>query len=109
MLFGGYDETIHVPLLQLLESLLALLAKDLPAEKDEQVRSYILTLTVAKICTQCFLATTNTAEQRCCEYDEILAIYRQCFEIYRWVRMYGWMSQVKSKIPIGQGREALWG
>ena len=43
MLFGGYDETIHVPLLQLLESLLALLAKDLPADKDEQVRSYILT------------------------------------------------------------------
>ena len=49
MLFGGYDETIHVPLLQLLESLLALLAKDLPADKDEQVRSYILPLTVAKI------------------------------------------------------------
>ena len=35
-----------------------------------------------------FFATTYTAEQRCCGCDEILAIYRQCFEIYRWVRMY---------------------
>ena len=51
--------------------------------------AYILTLMVAKLCAHCFFATTYTAEQRCCECDEISAIYRHCFEIYRWVRMYG--------------------
>ena len=48
---------------------------------------YFLTLTVAKICAHCFFATPILSEQRCCECDEISSIYRQCFEIYRWVRM----------------------
>ena len=29
------------------------------------------------------------AEQCCCVYKEILAIYRQCYEIYSWVWLYG--------------------
>ena len=44
---------------------------------------------VAKICSHCFFATTtHTTKQHCCECEEISAIYRQCSEIYRWIRLY---------------------
>ena len=52
---------------------------------------------VAKICLHCFCATTHTAKHRCCECEEISAIYRQCIEIYRWRELYGLTPSVQLK------------
>ena len=38
---------------------------------------------VSKICSHCFSPQKQTVKHCCCLCNEISAIYRQCFEIYR--------------------------
>ena len=46
---------------------------------------YVWSLKFARIV---FSPQQHTTKQHCCECEEILAIYRQCSEIYRWIRLY---------------------
>ena len=48
--------------------------------------------TVTKICLHCFSPQQNTLKRHCFVCDEISLIYRQCFEIYRWIELYEYKS-----------------
>ena len=51
--------------------------------EEKLIRSYNFIHMVFKICLHCFSSQKQTVKHCCCLWDEILAIYRQYFEIYR--------------------------